>query len=141
MTNEAYLSQPGILSRRITYHTERLQRMCREADAVSSRWGEARGAGAYEAPYVRMLERIETGREELDRENELLARLTAQAEETIDRLPDEMMKLVLQYAYLEGMSYQQISDILFIGKSTVRRWKERALACMTLPEEPIRIFC
>lgn len=73
MTNEAYLNQVGILSRRIVYHTERLNRMRREADAVRSiRYGRIGGtAGNNDAPYVRMLERIEEYEEELEGENKL----------------------------------------------------------------------
>ena len=139
MTNETYLSQVGILERRIVYHTERLRRMRLEADAVSSRWGERGGAGAGDAPYVLMLERIESCEEELDRENELLARLQAQTEETIARLPEEKMRLVLLYRYLEGKSYLQIGDLLYMDKGTAKRWQLRALDCMTLPEDAIRI--
>ena len=139
MTNEAYLCQAGILSRKIAYHMERLRRMRLEADAVSSHWGERGGGGSGEAPYVRMLERIESGEEELDRENELLARLKAQTEETISRLPQEKMKLVLLYKYLEGMSYREIGDLLYMDKGTAKRWQDRALACMTLPEDAICI--
>ena len=62
MTKKAWLEQPGVLSRRITYHTERLRRLRREADAVASRWGEGSCVRGSEAPYVRMLERIETFR-------------------------------------------------------------------------------
>ena len=139
MTNEAYLSQIGELSRRIDYHRERLHRMCLEADAVSSRWGEHGGTHTGDAPYVRMLERIEEYREQLEGENDLLLRLQAQAEEAIARLPEEKMRLVLLYKYMEGKSYLQIGDLMYMAKATAKQWQVRALKCLTLPDDPIVI--
>ena len=139
MTNEAYLCQAGVLIGRIRFHEERLLRLRLEADAVSSRWGEHGGVRSGDAPYVHILEKIESCEEELDREYELLVRLQAQIEETIARLPEEKMRLVLLYRYLEGKTYLQIGDVLYIDKSTAKRWENRALKCMTLPENAIRI--
>ena len=139
MTNEMYLSQIGILAGRIRYHEERLRRLRLEADAVSSHWGEHGGVRSVDAPYVRIMERIESCEEELERDYELLARLQAQTEETIARLPEEKMRLMLLYRYLEGKSYLQIGDLLYMDKGTAKRWQARALKCLTLPENAILI--
>ena len=85
------------------------------------------------------MERIESCEEELERDYELLARLQAQTEETIARLPEEKMRLVLLYRYLEGKSYLQIGDLLYMDKGTAKRWQARALKCLTLPENAILI--
>ena len=140
MTKKAWLSQPGELSRRITFHTERLQRLRREADAVSSRWGECASARTGEAPYVRMLERIETLQEELEREYDLYDRMKAQIEEAVARLPQEKMRLVLLYHYLEGKSFLRIGDLLYMDKGTAHRWAVRALDALVLPEHPVTLF-
>ncbi len=139
MTNEMYLSQIGILAGRIRFREERLRRLRTEADAVYSRWGERRGVPSGDAPYVRILEEIESCGEELNRDYELLARLQEQTEETIARLPEERMRLVLLYKYLEGKSYLQIGDLLHMDKGTAKRWQIRALASMILPEDAICI--
>ena len=55
ITKKEWLEQPGRLSRKIAYHTERLLSLRREADAVAARWGESVCAQCSEAPYVRML--------------------------------------------------------------------------------------
>ena len=140
MTKKAWLSQPGELSRRITYHTERLQRLRREADAVASRWGEGSSVRGGEAPYVRMLERIEAQEEQLEREYNLYDRLRAQIEEAVSRLPLEKMRLVLLYHYLEGKSFLQVGELLYMDKGTAHRWASRALDALELPEDPIDIF-
>ena len=140
MTKKAWLSQLGGLARRITYHTERLFRMRREADAVTSRWGEASPVHGGEAPYVRMLERIDLLQGELEEEQALYDRLRAQIEETVARLPREQMRLVLLYHYLEGKTFRQIGDLLFMDKGTAQRWSVRALEELELPEEPVTVF-
>ena len=135
----AYLSQPGVLARRIAFHTERLCRLRREADAVTSRWGENVASHSGDAPYIRMLEKIEECEEELREENALMVRLQAEIEATVARLPQEKMRLVLLYRYLEGMTYPQIGDLLYMDRTTAQRWKERAVDSLELPENPVRI--
>ena len=139
MTAEMYFDQIGTLSRRIVYHRERLYRMRSEADAVFSHWGETVSSGKKDAPYVRMMERIEECSEELEKEDKLLAGLQRQAEETISRLPDENHRLVLLYRYLEGMSYMKIAVLMHVDKSTAKRRHASALEKLVLPENPIRI--
>ena len=140
ITKKAWLSQLNELSRRMTYHAERLHRMRLEADAVASRWGESSSTRSAEAPYVRMLERIETLQEELERENDLYDRLRAQIEEAVERLPQEKMRLVLLYHYLEGKSFLQVGDLLYMDKGTAHRWAVRALEELALPDDPILLF-
>ena len=140
MSPEEYLSQIGTLTRRVALHTERLRRLCREADAVSSSWGEHLPSGRADPPWLRLLERIESLREELERENDLLARLQAQAEETIERLPEEMMRLVMLYRYLEGDTFSRIGDLLFMSKANAKRWHDRALERLVLPEDPVSVL-
>lgn len=139
ITKKEWLEQPGQLSRRMAYHAERLLTLRREADAVASRWGESIRAQCAEAPYVRMLERIETMQEKLKWENELYDRLRSQVEEAINGLPQEKMRLVLLYHYLEGRSFQQIGDLLYMDKGTANRWAVRALEFLILPEDPVTI--
>ena len=140
MTSEEYLSQIGILTRRCMYRQEQILRMRRDADAVSCRWGEYSRSDGADAPYVRMIERIAETEEKAEEENRLLLDLRAQAEAAIDRLPDENLKLVLLYRYLEGKNFTQIAEILYVCRLTVMRWKAKALELFIFPENPIRIF-
>ena len=140
MTKEAYLSQVGILSRRVLYHTERLHRLRLEADAVRSRWGEQSFSRAGDAPYARMLENIETAKEELNAENELLSRLQRQVEETINMLPEEKARLFLLYRYIEEKTLSEIEELLFLSMSSVKRLRLRAMDGLVLPEDAISIF-
>ncbi len=140
MKPQEYLSQLQILDRRIAYRAVRLRRLEGELDAVRSPWGgRAGGSPSGEAPYVRLLERLESEKEELERENELRGRLQRQVEETVGRLPDENMRLVLLYRYLEEKTYTQIGELLCMDRSTAWRWAEKALARLVLPENPISI--
>lgn len=141
MTKIAYLSQVGQLTRRITYHTERLLRLRREADAVSSiRLGMGGGHdSSADAPFARMLERIEEAGEELEKENDLLDRLRAQAEASILSLKEEKLRLVLLYRYLEEKTFLQIGDLLYMDKSSAIRNHRKALESLELPEDCIEI--
>ena len=139
MTKEYYLSQLGILSGRITFHSEQLYRLRREKDAVSSRWGESTGAVAFDAPYARLLEKIEALEETLDSELETRSRLQRQMEETIAGLPDEKMRLVLLYRYLEGKTFFEIGNLLYMDKSSAVRIHARAMELLVLPEDPLNI--
>ena len=127
MTNEMYLSQIGILAGRIRYHEERLRRLRLEADAVSSYWGERGGVRSVDAPYVRIMERIESCEEELERNYELLARLQAQTEETIARLPEDQRD-ALVLTQLEGISYETAARRLGVSEGTVKSRVNRARA-------------
>ena len=141
MNVEKYLEQVGILTSRITYHREHIMMLIHEKDGIFSRWGAVSGGGGSgDAPYVRMLENIERKKEELAKEEELLMRLRAQAEEAIEALPDEEMKEVLFYRYLEGKNYVQIADLLFVSRMTITRWKTKAIELLKLPEDAINIF-
>lgn len=139
MTNTEYLSQIGILSRRIQYHAERILRLRRDAESISSRWGECSFAHTAEAPYVRLLEKIETLQEEVDTEIALLARLQEQAEEAINALPEENLRLVLLYRYLEGKNFVQTAELLYVNRNTAMRWEKKALSLLSLPDDAIDI--
>ena len=58
----------------------------------------------------------------------------------IARLPEEKMRLALLYHYLEGMSFTQIGERLFMDRGTAFRWASRGLQCLELPEEPVTIY-
>ena len=140
MTKKEWLSQPAALSRRITYLTVQLHNLLLEMDAVSSPWGEVSFVHADEAPYVRRLEKIESVKERIRLAEDLYDRLREQIEEAILRLPSENMRLVLLYHYLEGKSFSQIGDILFLNKGSAARCAARAVEELVLPPEAIDVF-
>lgn len=144
MTNEEYLNQIETLTRRITYRREQLLRLRLEAESVSSRWKDLSGVGggtpSGEASYVRMLERIEAKEEELKGEEDLLFRLREQAEQVIELLPSEEMRLVLLYRYIEGKNMIQVMGLMHACRSSVMQWKADGLELLSLPENAINIY-
>ncbi len=140
MTKKEWLSQPAALSRRITYLTVQLHNLLLELDAVSSPWGEVLSGHSDDAPYVRRLEKAETVKEQIRTAYDLYDRLRSQIEEAVLRLPSENMRLVLLYHYLEGKSFSQIGDILFLNKGSAARCAARAVEELILPPEPIDVF-
>lgn len=139
MTVDAFLSQHRILVRRIENKAAHLKQLEQQKDAVMSLWGEHRGTNTYNAPYIRILERIDTLRRELEADRDMMLLLTEQMMDLLFILPDERMKKVLELRYLEGKSYQEIGDDLHMDKCTARRWLNRALELLEVPEQPVVI--
>ena len=75
----------------------------------------------------------------ISEECDLYERLRLQVEEVIRRLPEEKMRLALQYHYLEGMPFSQVGDRLYMDRGTAFRWAARGLQCLELPEDPVCI--
>ena len=139
MTVDAFLSQHRILVRRIENKAARLRQLEQQKDAVMSLWGEHRGTNTHDAMYVRVLERIEALQMELEEDRETLLLLTEQIMDLFFILPDERMKNVLELRYMDGKSYQEIGDSLHIDRGTAKRWQDRALELLEVPENPVRI--
>lgn len=140
MTKAEYLTQVRTLSRRIDYHNERLRRLRDQADAVTSRWGEHTASSGKDAPYVHILESIEAAREELEAEERLLVSLRRQVEDTVNTLPEDKLRFVLLYRYIEERKIEDIAELMYTSLSSVKRWIACALELLVLPEDPISIF-
>ncbi len=140
MEKERYFSQYRILADRIAFHTEQLCHKRREIDAISSRWGEKTASYSNDAPYVKLIEKIEESEEKLKDENDLLSRLQEEMENLIANLDSEKMRFVVMYRYLEGLSFPEISKLLFVSLTTARRMRDQAFDLIALPENPINIF-
>ena len=142
MTKEEYLSQVGELTREIIYHTAKLSRMRRDMDVISTvrydLFGK-NGSVKRNAPFEYTIERIEEEERQLAEKQEMLAKLQGQVGDAINAISNEKLRLVLLYKYLEGKSYMQIGDLLFVDKATAKRWQSRAMEELDIPEKPIRI--
>ena len=63
----------------------------------------------------------------------------AQMEDMIHRLLRTDYQLLLIYRYLEGMTWEEIGDLLHVEKTTAKRWHKTALSLLQMPENPIFI--
>ena len=95
MTVDSFLCQYRTLLRRIEERTARLKRMNAQLDSITSVWGEHLSAHTTDVPYVHLIERMETIREELRADENLLPYLQEQVMDLIYSVPGEKMVQVL----------------------------------------------
>ena len=70
-------------------------------------------------------------KDEIDREivklEEKLNSLKAEAIVKIETLENEDYKTILVKRYIEGLNWDDIASLIYVSKSTVKRWHEEAL--------------
>ena len=140
MKVETYLKQGIMLDQRINYQLKKLAELRENAcsiPAVMPKGGKVQTSPEGNAPFVRALMRMEEQEERINREIELLVELKDQIREVIGQVEDDNLRMVLAFKYLEGMSFEEIGDVLHANKSTVYRWHKQAVGKITLPENAI----
>lgn len=140
MKVETYLKQGIMLDQRINYQLKKLAELRENAcsiPAVMPKGGKVQTSPEEDAPFVRALMRMEEQEERINREIELLVELKDQIREVIGQVEDDNLRMVLAFKYLEGMSFEEIGDVLHANKSTVYRWHKQAVGKITLPENAI----
>lgn len=75
----------------------------------------------------------------VDEELNLLLKLKAEIQGVIDAIPNMDERLVLTYRYIKNYTWNRIGDELYADERTVRRWHDRALSHVTVPENPTMI--
>ena len=138
MTSKEYLNQAYRLEQRIRLHKERLDELRDLAGSPGSPGFEEHynPNRPTEAPFIKTLYKIMDLEEKVEGELQLLLTLQEEVRETIDQVPDMDERLVLTYRYLKNMSWSQIGDELYVDERTVRRWHNRALSHVRIPENP-----
>lgn len=130
MKVETYLKQGIMLDQRINYQLKKLAELRENAcsiPAVMPKGGKVQTSPEGDAPFVRALMRMEEQEERINREIELLVELKDQIREVIGQVEDDNLRMVLAFKYLEGMSFEEIGDVLHANKSTVYRWHKQAV--------------
>ena len=77
--------------------------------------------------------------EKINAEIDKLIDLKEQMRGVIETVVNVDEQMVLRYRYIHNMTWEQIGDELKADESTVRRWHHRALASVTVPDDPIVI--
>jgi DNA-directed RNA polymerase specialized sigma subunit len=139
MTAKEYLNQAYRLEHFINLEKEEIEYWQQLAISISSPGFEEHynATRSTDAPFVKTVYKI---MEYQDRVNERLNKLLVlkeQITDVINRLEDSDERVVLQYRYLKNYSWSRIGDLMIADERTVRRWHNRALAHVVLPENPI----
>ena len=140
-TNKAYLSQYARLFFRKMARAARIRSMRLEADAVASVWGEHVSGGEQNAPYVKIVEKIESEEAKLQQEEVLLVMLDQQIQQMLEQLTNPQMQRILFSRYLLPFpeTYTQLAFELGADRRTVQRMETKALKQLHLPDSPISI--
>ena len=142
MDVETYLKQGRLLDQRINYHMRELSELRKTAYTISSpqiSGNKVQNSHTGEAPFEKALERIETMEERINQEIDVMIDLKKQIEEVIGQLENVEYQMVLKYRYQEGLSWDEIGELLIISISTAKRWTQNALEKLKMPEKPIFI--
>lgn len=139
MTAKEYLSQGYRLDQRIRLVREEITNLQELAGSVSSPGFEEHynATRNTEAPFIRTIYKI---MELEDKQNDLLNQMLEFKQEmceVIDSVNDLNERMVLYYRYVVNESWQDIGKRLFVDERTVRRWHNKALSHVMLPENPM----
>ncbi len=139
MTAKEYLSQGYRLEQRIRLVREEINNLQELAGSVSSPGFEEHynATRNTEAPFVKTIYKI---MELEDKQNNLLNQMLEFKQEmceVIDSADDLNERMVLYYRYIGNESWQDIGKRLFVDERTVRRWHNKALSHVILPENPM----
>lgn len=138
MTPQEYLSQIGLIDRRVEMLLERAERAESRIARVTSLYGSAAGGGGrgdWTDAAVSLIDDKKALAEELQR----LRAKKAEILGAIRAVPEERWRTLLEYRYVDMLSQTQTAARLYCDRRTVQRWEEKALACIHPPqdEEPL----
>ena len=137
MRVETYLSQGRMLDQRINYQLKKLGELKNAAcslPAVTIRKDKVQSSTDGDAPFVRALIRVEEMEEKINREIDMLADLKEEIMGVIGQVDSEELRMVLIYRYLEGMTWEEIGDLVHADRSTIKRRHRKAIEQIVLPD-------
>jgi RNA polymerase sigma factor (sigma-70 family) len=136
MTAERYLSQAYRLDQRIQSDQTELDNLRTLAASVGSPGFDEHNNPnrPTDAPFVRTLERIWEMEQKISAELSQLIHLKQEILTVLAKIEDVDERLVLTYRYLRNMSWIEIGEELGVSDRTIRRWHERALTHVVVPE-------
>ena len=139
MTAKEYLKQAYLLDHRINADIAEKERLRKMAYSIRSSGTDPHFSSTRmtEAPFTRTLEKLWAMEEQINAEIDRLVDLKAQIIKVIGALSDPDERMVLQYRYVENMTWEQIGDKLCMDESTIRRRHQRALQHTKLPDDMI----
>jgi RNA polymerase sigma factor (sigma-70 family) len=136
MTAQQYLSQAYRLDQRVQLDQSELDNLRTLAASVGSPGFEEHYNPNHptDAPFVKTLEKIWEMEQKISAELSQLIHLKQEILMVLSKVDDVDERLVLTYRYLRNMSWTEISEELGVSDRTIRRWHERALTHVVVPE-------
>ncbi len=138
MTIRDYLSQSYRLRERIRLHQEELMELRELAVSIAAPgYEEKYNASRNEhAPYEDIIVKIaDLQKVHSDELSKLLA-FKSELSKLFEKVSNTDEKLILQYRYICNMRWTDIADELGWDPRTVRRWHNKALGKLSVPDNP-----
>ena len=141
MTPKEYLSQSYRLEQIIKVTKLEIDTLKSMMYNVSSPSLEERTGSSYsrDASFVRTLYKLDEMTKKKDKQLELLLKLRDQIQSVISQINDKDCMLVLTYRYLHNWGWSRIANELYADERTVRRWHDKGLSKIVLPNDVITI--
>ena len=102
------------------------------AATVTTRYGVGPRAGGSEDRLQAAVEHIDELRDELSRELERQLALRREIEAALGNLPDERLRQLLRYRYIQGWTWEKISEKTYTDPRWLHRLHDRALDLLTM---------
>jgi DNA-directed RNA polymerase specialized sigma subunit len=141
MTVKEYLGQAYLLDQRIQSDTMECEELRLMSQTISSSGFEEHFNASRNtaAPYIRTLEKMLDMEKRIMEELQSLLALKDQIREVISQVERPEYKTVLKYRYIHNYSWTRIADIVAVDERTIRRWHNKAIAKIILPENAINL--
>lgn len=93
-----------------------------------------------EAPFVKCLKKIDEIQRNVEDKISDMLQIKEEISMAIDQLENGEERLLLRYRYLNGLSWEEIEQKMFVSKSTVHRIHGSALQNLSVPDEMLEHF-
>ena len=127
MIAKDFLNQYWLIDRRVGAKFEQIQQLRALAERRTAAYGVLPGRAAAPDRRMDIAARIVDEERKLDREIDEMLERKREIAELISRIPDERMRLLLEYRYINGRKWQDIADELCYDRTNVWRLHRAAL--------------
>lgn len=129
-----YLSRYRRLNQRIDRLLEEQSRWRERALKITPTLSQAPGGGGSGSPIERPMGKVLEIDVEINREIDEMQIARKEIRETLNQLEDENLKLLMEYRYIDGMTWEQIAVKMHYGFQWVCKLHGRALNRLRIKE-------
>lgn len=129
-----YLSRYRRLNERIDRLLEEQSRWRERALKITPTLSQSPGGGGNDSPIERPMDKVLEIEKEVDREIDEMQIVRKEIRETLNQLEDENLKLLMEYRYIDGLTWEQIAVKMHYGFQWVCKLHGRALNRLKIKE-------
>lgn len=133
-----YLSRYYYTKEKIELMQEEIKEFIRLANSIPGiNFDQIRvdGTKSLKAPFEKWIQKTLENEQLITQMKRKLPIIKGEIISVIDKLEDSKSKRILIYRYMDWLSWNEIAKNMVYSSSTVRRWHEKALTEIILPEK------